>query len=101
MANETPPLLGDPEEAARRLGVEPNDPDLLSELQAASERFRNEVRRPIHLIKDDEILLDGGGGRSLRLPSAPVLKASAEIDGRPVKTRLSPRGLLHRADGHC
>lgn len=92
-------LLGDPEEAAKRLGEDAPNPELLSELQAASERFRNEVRRHISLVEDDKIVLDGGGARTLRLPSAPVHTATARIDDEPVDIRVSPNGLLQRRDG--
>lgn len=99
MATELP-LLATPEELAKRTNREPSDPDLEAELRAASNRFRDQVRRTISRVEDDEITLDGGGRRNLRLPSAPVTAISeVTIDGDPTEVSFSRDGLIRRKDG--
>lgn len=99
MAQELP-LLASKKLLAERTGRSESDPELEAELRAASSRFRDQVRRPISRIKDDTIVLDGGGRRNLRLPSAPVDEVSkVRIDGQDTDVMVSRDGLIRRKDG--
>lgn len=70
-------------------------------LEKASNRFRGEVRRPISLVENDELTLDGDGTRVLLLPSAPVVNVtSVLVDGEQVTDyEWSATGVLRRKAG--
>lgn len=97
---EALPLLATAKELADRTGRDENEPELQQELRAASNRFRDQVRRPISKIENDMVVLDGGGRRNLRLPAAPVTEvAEVNVDGERAEVTFSRDGLIRRKDG--
>lgn len=80
------------------------DPKLLERLQAASDRFRDEVGYHVSQLIDDELLVDGSGGSLLYLGTAPVTAiASVTVNGQliaPSAYRLMRRlGALEATAG--
>lgn len=100
----THPPLADPARFAKRIGKTALSDEDLEVLRAASNRFRGDVRHPVHEIVDDEIMLDGDGGRTLLLPATPVTAVTTvEIDGVAAsigdEVRWSRAGILSRRGG--
>ncbi len=78
------PLLASPHELAQLVGGSASDPQLLSQLRTASNRFRNAVGHDVTrtTVAQD---LAGSGSSVLILPVAPVISVEAvAVDGQPV-----------------
>lgn len=89
------PLIGDVDQLTALLGPGASQPSAYQALSRASSRFRGEVRHPVTLIENDEVWLDGTGGRTLLLPAAPVVDVdTVEVDGRPAVFDWSADGML-------
>lgn len=67
--------LADPDVLARKLGQDTVTDVMRDALRRASDRFRAEVRHPVHLVTDDIVTLNGPGRAPLVLPAAPVVGA--------------------------
>lgn len=74
-------------------------PALLLALERASNRFRDEVGYPVHLVTDDVVLLNGRGGEILLLPAAPCTDLTVEVDGAVITDYECDHrnGVLYRA----
>jgi len=93
------PPLADPETLSVWLGVPPEDRQLQTALQAASDRFRGAVRHPVSLVKQDRVELDGNGTAAVLLPAAPVVEVhTVQLDGNEITDRcsISRDGRLRR-----
>jgi hypothetical protein len=80
------------------------DTDLNLALKRASGRFRGQVRHPVSLVENDQIVLDGTGTRTLQLPAAPITDITVTLAGRLLEEgpdfEVSRRnGILRRAGG--
>ncbi len=95
------PYLATVEQLATLTGLPTTSPKLLLALDRASNRFRDAVGHPVHLVTDDVIWLDGDGTDTLLLPAAPFTTISVEVDGAPVTDYKPARrsGILRRAGG--
>lgn len=96
-----PTYLAEPGQLATLTGLEPTSPKLLLALERASNRFRDAVGHPVHLVTDDVIWLDGDGTDTLLLPAAPFTTITVKVDGAAV-TDFTPQrrsGILRRS-GH-
>lgn len=103
MATAPPNLLADPALFARRLGktVQTLTDADFDALEAASNRFRRDVRHEVHETTTDTYL-SGDGGRTLNLPAAPVHEIELlEIEGTLVTVGVGPGydARWARADG--
>lgn len=96
------PYLGNPQDLAVLLNLEPTDIRLLTALRAASSRFRDQVRHPVSLVTEDMTFLDGNGKAVLALPAAPIRTLhSVTVDGQVLTGVRAKRqsGLLLHPDG--
>lgn len=93
------PYLAPPAELATLTKKPADSPSLLLALDRASERFRQAVGHPVHLIEDDLVLLDGDGTDLLLLPAAPFTEIAVSVDGVVVTDYTANRrvGILRRA----
>lgn len=66
------PLLADPADLAPKLDVASDDPELLSAIRRASNRFRGDVRWQVHHVTGDTAVLDGHGRAAVSLRTAHV-----------------------------
>ncbi|MFF2651474.1 mobile element protein [Streptomyces sp. NPDC058045] len=93
------PYLADPQDLAELLQLPVDDVQMLAALRAATRRFRGQVRHPVSLVTDDQVFLDGTGGKVLRLPAVPVRAVrSVMVDGvelEGVRVRRQAGLLLH------
>jgi hypothetical protein len=92
------PYLAPPAELATLTKKPADSPSLLLALDRASERFRQAVGHPVHLVEDDEIVLDGDGSNLLLLPAAPFTDIEVSVDGVVVEDYVANRrgGILRR-----
>lgn len=85
-------------------GRETTDPELVLALDRASARFRLEVEHDVTLVEDEEIWLDGDGGRTLLLPAVPITDIAVTVgltslvEGTDY-TVSRGRGILTRSRG--
>jgi hypothetical protein len=93
------PYLATPADLATLTKLPVDSPTLLLALDRASERFRQAVGHPVHLVEDDLILLDGDGSDLLLLPAAPFTEIVVSVDGVVVTDYTANRrgGFLRRA----
>lgn len=93
------PYLATPQDLATLTKLAADSPILLLALDRASERFRQAVGHPVHLVTDDVILVDGNGSDTLVLPAAPATEISVKVDGTAVTDYSASlrAGILRRA----
>lgn len=98
------PYLATPEKLATLTRLQPSSEQLLLALERASDRFRDAVGHPVHLVEDDEIWLDGDGTDTLLLPAAPFTTITVELNGAALVAGLGYQtnrraGILRRPGG--
>ncbi|WP_024628016.1 hypothetical protein [Bifidobacterium sp. A11] len=99
---DQPKPLASPDDLAQRLNCKPDDPKLALCLRLASDRFTGQSRNPI-IQSTDAVILDGTGGRTVRLPVRPVTDVDKVLfNGQPADPEWSADGMLrfaHPVDG--
>lgn len=98
------PTLASADDLATMLEVDASNGKLLLALRRATDRFRAEVGRPLSMVTDDVVWVDGDGTQVLLLPSAPVVGTpTVLVAGTPVTDFYVSRnlGILKRTDSGC
>lgn len=92
------PYLAPPAELATLTKLPADSPALLLALSRASDRFRQAVGHPVHLVEDDDVVLNGDGSEILLLPAAPFTDITVLVDGTEVTDYTADRrgGYLRR-----
>lgn len=101
--------LAKAEDLATLLGRSAFDPSLLLALTRASDAFVGAVGFPVHQVVDDELLVEGSGGRRLELPARPVSAAKVTLEDGEEVASVTPGaspvlldrrlGILYRQHG--